>query len=101
MPTETLRIVLQPINRMELKLFIGIAAGVLTAVASLPQIIKIIKEKEAQSVSPVMFFVLLAGNLLWCYYGILLKEWPIIITNGFSSGLDLVMIFLNYKYSKQ
>jgi MtN3 and saliva related transmembrane protein len=86
---------------MELKPIIGIAAGVLTAAASLPQIIKTLKDKEAEAVSPVMFFVLLAGNSLWCYYGVLLKDWPIMITNGFSVCLDVVMIFLNYKYSKR
>jgi MtN3 and saliva related transmembrane protein len=86
---------------MELKTMIGIAAGVLTAAASLPQIIKTLKDKEAKAVSPVMFFVLLAGNSLWCYYGVLLKDWPIIITNAFSAFLDIVMIALNYKYGKR
>lgn len=86
---------------MELKTIIGISAGILTAVAAVPQIIKIIKEKKAQAISPIMFFVLLAGNTLWAYYGILLNDLPIICTNAFSALLDLLMIFLNYRYSKQ
>lgn len=50
---------------MEVKLIIGISAGVLTAISSIPQIIKVIKEKKAQDVSSIMFFVLLLGNALW------------------------------------
>ena len=86
---------------MEIKLMIGISAGVLTAISSIPQIIKIIKEKKAQDVSPIMFFVLLIGNALWCWYGILLNELPIIVTNAFSVICDALMIVLNYKYSRK
>lgn len=86
---------------MEIKTVIGICAGLLTAVSAVPQIVKIIKEKKAQSVSPVMFYVLLAGNLLWCWYGVLLTELPILLTNAFSVLCDVAMIVLNYKYSRK
>lgn len=86
---------------MDTKTIIGVAAGVLTAVSTLPQIVKIIKEKKAQAISPVMFFVLLVGNGLWCWYGLLLEEWPIIITNAFSVLCDVLMIILNYKFAKK
>lgn len=86
---------------MDTKMIIGIAAGALTALSTLPQIIKIIKEKKTQAISPIMFFVLLAGNGLWCWYGLLLEEWPIIVTNAFSVSCDILMILLNYKYAKK
>ncbi|RZK54971.1 MAG: hypothetical protein EOO91_15005 [Pedobacter sp.] len=86
---------------MDTKTIIGIAAGVLTAVSTLPQIVKVIKDKKAQDISPIMFFVLLGGNSLWVWYGLLLEEWPIIITNAFSVCCDLLMIILNYKYEKK
>jgi MtN3 and saliva related transmembrane protein len=86
---------------MDIKPIVGIAAGILTAASTLPQIIKIIRNKEAEAVSPVMFFILLAGNSLWCFYGVLLADFPIICTNAFSVILNIVMIYLNYKYSKK
>lgn len=85
---------------MELKLTIGLIAGVLTSIAALPQIIKVIKEKDAQNVAPFMYLVLLAGNATWCYYGFLLKDIPIMATNAFSVILDITMLILNYKYTK-
>jgi MtN3 and saliva related transmembrane protein len=85
---------------MEIKLIIGMAAGILTSVSSIPQIVKILKDKTAEAVSPFMFFVLLCGNGLWCYYGFLLDDVPIISTNALAVILDILMIVLNYKYSK-
>jgi MtN3 and saliva related transmembrane protein len=83
---------------MELKMIIGVAAGTLTAVAAIPQIVKIIRTKNADNISPVMFIVLLCGNGLWCYYGILLSDLPIIITNGFSAVMDILTITLKFVY---
>ena len=83
---------------MELASFIGVAAGVCTSVASVPQIITTIKKKKAADVSPLMFAVLLAGNALWAWYGLLKSDLPIMITNLFSVFLDLVMLYLRFKY---
>jgi MtN3 and saliva related transmembrane protein len=84
---------------MEINTVIGISAGTLTAVSALPQVFKILKDKKAADVSPWMFAVLLAGNGAWVWYGILLAEWPIIITNAFSFCVDILMIVLNFRYS--
>jgi MtN3 and saliva related transmembrane protein len=86
---------------MELKTMIGLAAGILTATSTLPQIVKIWKNKKAEAVSAGMLFVLLAGNALWCWYGFMLEELPIIITNAFSVCCDVVLIVLNFRYSKK
>ncbi len=84
-----------------MKTIIGISAGVLTAASNVPQIVKILKDKEAEAVSPVMLFVLLAGNSLWCWYGLLLEDLPIIATNSFSVLTDIILIILNFKYSSK
>ena len=83
---------------MELVSVIGMVAGVCTSVASIPQIVTTIKKKKATDVSPAMFAVLLAGNALWACYGILRADLPIIVTNAVSVLLDLVMLYLRFKY---
>ncbi|RZL23462.1 MAG: hypothetical protein EOO96_23565, partial [Pedobacter sp.] len=64
----------------DLKTIIGVAAGVLTAISALPQIVKVLKTKNVKAVSPVTYVVLLAGNGMWVWYGILLDDLPITIT---------------------
>lgn len=79
--------------------WIGIAAGVLTSVSMLPQLIKIIKEKKAEDVSVAMLLVLISGLALWATYGFLREDWPLIITNLFSFLLNCVVLFFRVRYS--
>lgn len=78
---------------------IGIAAGILTATSLIPQLVKILKEKKADDVSPLMLFILLAGLGLWTVYGIMKEDWPIIITNSFSFLLNTTVLIFRYKYA--
>ena len=85
---------------MDLTQIIGIVAGILTATSLIPQLIKILKEKKADDVSPLMLIILLAGLGLWATYGIMKTDWPIIVTNSFSFLLNTVVLFLRFRYSK-
>jgi MtN3 and saliva related transmembrane protein len=83
-----------------LPLIIGIAAGILTAASMLPQVFKTLKTKQAEHVSPLMLVILICGVGLWMVYGIIKNDLPIILTNGFSILVNLVMLFLRWKYRK-
>ncbi|GAB3934712.1 SemiSWEET family sugar transporter [Mucilaginibacter myungsuensis] len=83
---------------MEATEILGLAAGICTSGAAIPQIVTTIKKKEAKQVSPVMFAVLMIGNGLWVYYGIHKDDLPIIITNCLSVTFDLIMLFLKFRY---
>ena len=61
---------------------IGLLAGILTAIASMPQLIKIIKEKKPTDLSAFMLIILIAGFCFWIWYGILKDDLPILITNS-------------------
>jgi MtN3 and saliva related transmembrane protein len=86
---------------MQTENLIGIVAGCLTAISLLPQILKVIKEKDASTISAVMPFVLLVGNGLWCCYGLMLEALPITLTNAFSVLCDIVLIFLRFRYASK
>lgn len=88
----------RPLLLMELTEVIGIAAGVCTSASSVPQIVKTVQKRRAADVSPVMFFVLLAGNALWVYYGVLRSDLPVMLTNCVSVALDLTMLYLRFKF---
>ncbi len=79
---------------------VGIAASVLSAVSMAPQLIKILKEKDAENVSILTLCVLLAGLSLWIWYGVLIKDPIIIISNAFSVSLNLVVLFSAFRYKK-
>jgi MtN3 and saliva related transmembrane protein len=82
-------------------LYIGIGAGVCTALSLLPQLFKIIKDKKANDISYFMLFILLAGLSGWIWYGIVKNDYPIIITNGFSFLVNLLIIGFSVKYKNK
>lgn len=83
---------------MQIEAVIGTVAGVFTSTSLLPQLIKIIKEKKVEDLSIAMFVSLMIGLSLWIIYGVLRKDLPIIITNGFSVSLNILILFFRFKY---
>jgi MtN3 and saliva related transmembrane protein len=80
---------------------IGIIAGICTSSSIIPQIIKTVKTKTANDVSPFMFIILVLGTGLWAFYGVAKSDLPIIITNAFSFLLNIFMLILNFRYKKK
>ena len=78
--------------------FVGIGAAVLTAVAMLPQLIKVIREKKSEGISIYMIAVLKTGLGLWIWYGFLKKDYPIIGTNIFSLIVNMLLIIFGIRY---
>lgn len=77
---------------------IGFAAGILTTLAVVPQLLKSWKTKKVVDISPFMFLCILGGVGLWVIYGILKRDYPIIFTNGLSFLLNLGMLVLFLRY---
>jgi MtN3 and saliva related transmembrane protein len=63
---------------------VGVAAAVCSMASFVPQALKIIKERDASSVSLRMYVVTVVGFSLWTVYGVLLKSWPLVGSNAIS-----------------
>lgn len=85
---------------MQYTQWIGIGAGILTGVSLLPQLIKLIREKKSETISFATLIVLLAGLAGWVWYGLLKKDYPIIVTNAFSLLTNITIIILSLLYRK-
>jgi MtN3 and saliva related transmembrane protein len=85
---------------MDFTKWIGILASIGTGLSLLPQFIKILKEKKCESVSVLWIIVLLLGLCLWIWYGVLKKDWIIIISNAFSVLVNLGICVLMLKYKE-
>ncbi|NYT04622.1 MAG: hypothetical protein GKC00_07955 [Candidatus Methanofastidiosa archaeon] len=83
---------------MNIIVVIGLAAAFLTTVSSLPQVIKTIKLKETRDISFWMWTFLSLGIFLWLVYGIFRNDLPIILANGISLFLVLIVLGLKIKY---
>jgi len=78
----------------------GIMAGSITAFSTLPQVIKIIKEKKVEAISIWMLILLITGLGFWALYGFLKDDIFILVTNLFSLLVNFILIGLRIKYKK-
>ncbi|MGE4512842.1 MAG: SemiSWEET transporter [Chryseobacterium sp.] len=80
---------------------LGIIAGILTSVSMIPQLIKVLKEKNAEDLSWMMILVLISGLSLWVWYGFIKDELPIILSNAFAVLVNIVLLICCIIYKKR
>jgi MtN3 and saliva related transmembrane protein len=83
-----------------IRLILGIAAGTLTTIAFIPQVVRIYKMKDAKELSLITFSLFSFGVFLWLVYGIIIQEWPVILANGITLILICMIIAMKIKYSR-
>ena len=83
---------------MDMTSALGLLAGGLTTASFVPQVTKIWKSKSAEDVSLVMFVAFCVGVGLWLTYGVLKKDWAILLTNGVTLVLGLAILVMKLKY---
>jgi MtN3 and saliva related transmembrane protein len=77
---------------------IGTAAGVCGMIGFVPQITKIVREKDASQVSLKMYLVTTTAFVLWTAYGLVEKSWPVVGANAVMLGLAATILALKLKY---
>lgn len=56
--------------------------GTIGSFANIPQLYKIFKRKSAKDISILTYTIVFIGTLTWLLYGIQLKDFPLIFSNG-------------------
>jgi MtN3 and saliva related transmembrane protein len=76
----------------------GVIAGCCSMVSFIPQIVKIIRERDAEGVSLAMYAVTIFGFCCWTGYGVLSGAWPVAISNAICVGLTLIIFVLRLRF---
>ena len=77
---------------------VGSLAGILCTLSFIPQVIKIAKTKHTKDLSLATFSAFFVGISLWLAYGILIREWPVIIANAVTLILVLYIVIMKIKH---
>jgi MtN3 and saliva related transmembrane protein len=83
---------------MEINDIIGAAAGTLTTISFLPQVIKTWQSRSAKDISLGMFLLFSLGVLLWLIYGVMIQSTPILIANTITLILSLAILLMKLFY---
>jgi MtN3 and saliva related transmembrane protein len=77
---------------------LGAASALLTTACWLPQVLKILREKEARALSLPATGSFTLGIMLWLVYGIAINDWPLICSNAVTLALMAPILALKLRY---
>lgn len=67
---------------MNLQDSLGLMAAVLTTGSFVPQAMLTLRTRDVSGISVGMYGAFTLGVALWLLYGLLLREWPIVLANA-------------------
>ena len=77
---------------------IGAAAAVLTTFCWLPQVWKIVRERDTRAISFPANFASAVGVGCWLVYGAALTDWPLIGSSAVTLALTLAILALKLRH---
>jgi MtN3 and saliva related transmembrane protein len=80
---------------------IGVGAAVCSMTSFIPQITKILRDRDAASVSLRMYLVTVTGFSLWIAYGVLIASWPVVGSNAVCLALSGAILALKWRFRQR
>lgn len=77
---------------------VGLVAGTLTSIASIPQVVKTLKTRHVRDISVWQPLLLAFGVALWMMYGILINDLPLILANITPLVCNVVLTGMKIRY---
>lgn len=80
---------------------VGLVAGTLTSIASIPQVIKTLKTRHVRDISIWQPLLLAFGVALWMVYGILINDLPLILANITPLICNAILTVMKIRYGSE
>jgi MtN3 and saliva related transmembrane protein len=77
---------------------IGLLAAILTTVCYMPQAWHVIRTRHTAGISLLAYVTLFGGVSLWLVYGILLHDIPLMLANGLTLPMILIVIVIKIRH---
>lgn len=77
---------------------LGLIAGTLTSIASVPQLVKTLKTRHARDISIWQPVLLSIGVALWMVYGRLINDVPLMLANIIPLICNIMLTILKLRY---
>ncbi len=78
--------------------YLGLLAGAVTSVSTIPQVIRSFRTRHVRDISIWQPVLLDIGTGLWLVYGFLIGDAPLILANSFSILCNSMLIYLKIIY---
>ena len=78
--------------------WVGLLAGVLTTLAYIPQLIKVLRDKHTQSISLGMYVLITCGIASWFIYGWMIDSISLLLANGITFVMAVIILIMKIKH---
>jgi len=78
----------------------GVVAGFCSMASFVPQIIKMLRERNAEGVALRMYAVTIVGFICWTIYGALSQSWPVTLANAVCLVLVSIIFVLRLRFGR-
>jgi MtN3 and saliva related transmembrane protein len=79
---------------------VGSIAAFCTTAAFVPQVVRVVRLRSAGDISLTTFSVFGCGMAIWMFYGFLIDSLPVILANGVTLVLALILVVLKLRYDR-
>ncbi|MEC4682469.1 MAG: SemiSWEET transporter [Nitrospirota bacterium] len=76
----------------------GYVGGTMTTLAFLPQVVKTLRTRDTRSISLGMYLLFTTGVFFWLVYGVRLRALPMILANGVTLVLSVVLLIAKWRW---
>ena len=73
---------------------VGTLATICSTTSFVPQAWKVVRTRDTSAISKRMYAITVTGFSLWLAYGLLLGQWPLIVTNGICLVLSAFILLM-------
>jgi len=80
--------------------FIGYVAGFCTTVSFVPQVVRAWRTRHAGDIAWGWLIIFQLGLGLWLTYGLILRNWPMILANTITMTLCTILMIMKYRFAK-
>jgi MtN3 and saliva related transmembrane protein len=77
---------------------IGLVAGFLVSLGLVPQIVRVLRLRDASQISLPFNLLSLGGTVLWLAYGIILGLLAVVFWNGVNCVLYVILLAVKMRY---
>ncbi len=77
---------------------LGFVAAALTSLCWLPQAWRTIRTRDTRAISLWTQSLFAAGTALWLTYGLQIGSWPVIVANGLTLALVLLIVTMKLRF---
>ncbi|WP_084186736.1 SemiSWEET transporter [Andreprevotia chitinilytica] len=79
---------------------LGLAAGICTTIAFVPQVWMVWRSRSAKDISLGMYCIFVTGVVLWFVYGFVIHDLPVIVANGVTLLLAGAVLLMKLRFDK-